>query len=97
MNLLKDYKPAYRYSSYGEPLIEMRFKTRGQAEQVLSTLEEIIEKYGQATIADYKDCCGLTSQLTDNQFGWTSLNNTKVRKILKGGYFIDFPEPISLK
>lgn len=88
------------YSSYkplGLELDKITFDTRTEAEEVLMFLDEMIEKYGKVTIADFKDCCGVTSNYTDNHYGWTSLEKAKVIRLLKSGYFIDFPKPIDLE
>lgn len=81
------------YSSYKPRALELdeiTFDTRTEAEEVLMFLDEAIEKYGKVTIADFKDRCGVTSNFTDNNYGWTSLEEAKVMR-LRSGYFINFP------
>lgn len=69
--------------------------SRSDAERVLGTLEDIIDKYGQASVADYYDTLGETSNFTDYKYGWTSLRGARI--VRKGnGYSLDLPRAILL-
>jgi len=72
---------------------EMIFDTRSDAEEVLSTLIELIDQYSIATVADFYDAAGLSSQYTDRNYGWDSLSQAFVRPI-RGGFVIELPRPL---
>ena len=52
--------------------------TRPSVQTVKRILCEIIDTYGCATVADYFDVIGIIPKYTDDKYGWTSLNKTKI-------------------
>lgn len=68
---------------------------RGEAEEVLSRLLDLIEDYEVATVADLYDLVGITSEFTDNKWGWTNLNTATVNRV-RDGYLISLPRPMVL-
>lgn len=64
--------------------------TRREAQNVLEELDYMIHKYGQASIADFYDIVGVTSDFTDNQYGWTSIRDAGIRPV-RDGYLIILP------
>lgn len=71
---------------FGEIVLE----TRGEAEEVLSHLVDLTVDYGMATVADLYDLVGITSNFTDNKYGWTDLRNSSVSRVSRG-YLINLP------
>ena len=70
-------------------------ETRGEAEDVLTRLDEIIDIYGMASVADLYDLVGVTGQYTDNKYGWTDIRTaTSVR--VRDGYLLKMPRAIPL-
>ena len=69
--------------------------TRPEADEVLDALREMIELYNQATVADLYDLVGVTTDFTDNAWGWTDLRGATVRPI-RGGYLLNLPRTRSL-
>lgn len=60
---------------------------RGEAEEVLDKLEEIIDVYGAATVADFYELLGVTGSYTDNKFGWTDIHTSTIVRVRNdGGY-----------
>ena len=93
------------YSSYSSPQrkqIEKRpsandfndviFESRGEAEEVLSNLIDIIVDYGATSVADLYDLVGITGSFTDNKWGWTDLSGSSVSRARGGGYIINLPK-----
>lgn len=72
------------YSSYEE------------TENVISTLLDLVDRYGQATVADYYDASNIESDWASADWGWRSFNKLESRRIADG-YVIDMPQPIYLK
>lgn len=71
---------------FGEILLE----TRGEAEEVLSHLVDLTVDYGVASVADLYDLVGITSNFTDNKYGWTDLRSASVSRV-RGGYVLNLP------
>lgn len=67
-------------------------QTRGEAEEVLSNLVDIVYDYGSASVADMYDLVGITGNFTDNKYGWTDLSGCRVNRARGGGYIIDLPK-----
>ena len=65
-------------------------ETRGEAEEVLSHLVDLTEDYGMASVADLYDLVGITSNFTDNKYGWDNLSSASVNRV-KDGYLISLP------
>jgi hypothetical protein len=69
--------------------------SRGEAEEVLSHLVDLIETYGMASVADLYDLVGITSSYTDTNFGWYNLASAHVNRI-SSGYLINLPRVVVL-
>ena len=69
--------------------------SRVDADEVLNALSEMIELYNQATVADLYDLVGVTTDFTDNAWGWRDLRTATVRPI-RGGYLLNLPRTIAL-
>ena len=67
------------------------FESRGEAEEVLSNLVDIVIDYGVATVADLYDLVGVTGSFTDNKYGWTDLKSASVVRV-REGYLIQLPK-----
>lgn len=70
--------------------------SRDEAELVLERMNDIIDNYDVASVADLNDLLGMPTTYTDNKFGWVYLGDTQIRQI-REGYLLDLPpaEPIS--
>ena len=77
--------------SYNDILLD----TRGEAEDVMSTMEELIDRYGEATVADLYSLVGVASRHTDVKWGWTDKRDLSYRRSGRG-YILDFAKPIYL-
>lgn len=80
-----------RTSSYSYDDIILR--DRGEAEDVLDRMEEIIDTYKVASVADLYDLVGITGNYTDNKYGWTSLRNAEIVRV-RDGYMIKMPRAV---
>lgn len=65
---------------------------RGEAEDVLSHLADLITDYGVASVGDYYDLLGIESSFTDNKYGWTNIADGYVDRV-RNGYCIRLPRP----
>ena len=64
------------------------------ANAVLRELDDNIFRYGQVSIADLYDCVGMTSDWTDNRYGWTSLRGATIRPVREGFMIVMPPTQI---
>lgn len=74
---------------FGEIILEKRV----EAEEVIDRMIDQIREYGQVSIADLYDMVDVTSQFTDNKWGWYDLEGARVRYV-NGGYLLDLPRPV---
>lgn len=71
---------------------EVSIPTRGEAERVLDRMKESVDVYGLVSVADLYDLVGVTSNFTDNKYGWTKHNfhDADIRRT-RDGYALDLP------
>lgn len=77
--------------SYDDIVID----SRGEAEEVLTRMDELVATYGIVSVADFYDLVGVTCNYTDNKYGWTNLRNAKVVPV-RDGYMIKLPKAMPL-
>jgi hypothetical protein len=69
--------------------------SRGEAEDVLDRMCELVAAYGMASVADLYDLVGITGNYTDNKYGWTDLRTACVDRV-RDGYLIKMPRIVPL-
>lgn len=80
---------------------------RGEAEEILIEMEEILNDYGQITVSDYYDLFGESTEFTQNNYGWLDLDNARIRRVPRGfydeetrryidGFAVEMPRPVAL-
>lgn len=67
--------------------------TRGEAEDVLNRMDDLIDAYGMVSVADLYDLVGISGNYTDNKYGWTNLRNAEVRRT-RDGYLLKLPKAL---
>lgn len=73
--------------NYDDVLLE----TRGEAEDVLTRMDELIDTYGQVSVADLYDLVGISGNYTDNNYGWTNIRNAEPVRV-RDGYILKLPK-----
>lgn len=68
---------------------------RGEAEEVLSRMDELIASYGLVSVADFYDLVGVTGSYTDNKYGWTDIRSASVVRV-RDGYMVKLPRALPL-
>ena len=71
---------------------EIELESRDEAYLVVDRLGDLIEEYGLATVADLYDLCGITTEYTDENWGWTSARYMSVIRSRRG-YMLQLPKP----
>lgn len=84
-----------RSYSTGYSFDEIILSTRGEAEDVLARMDELMDSYGLVRVADLYDLVGLTGNYTDNKYGWTNIRNAKIVRT-RDGYIIDMPRAVPI-
>ncbi len=69
---------------------DITLDSRTDAEEVLDTLQDMIERYGDVSVAAYYEMMNLPSNYTDEKYGWTNLANARVDRV-RDGYSIRMP------
>ena len=83
-------------TSSGNSYDDIVLESRGEAETVLSRMDEIMEEYSFVRVADLYDLVGVTGSFTDNNYGWTNIRNAKIVRV-RDGYKIDMPRALPLR
>lgn len=86
-----DSRSSSKYS-YDDIILE----TRGEAEDVLARMDEIMEDYDVVRVADLYDLVGITGEHTDNKYGWTNIRNAEVVRV-RDGYKIKMPRALPIR
>lgn len=71
---------------------DIEFSSRGEAQLVIDQLNEIIEEYQFATVADMYDLAGLIPPHTSNNYGWTSIRTAEPVRVRGGKYIVKLPK-----
>lgn len=75
---------------------ELIFDSRGDAEAVLSALEDIIAQFGVASVGDLYDLAQVsTTNYAINKYGWSDLRSAEVIRV-RDGYMIKLPRALPL-
>lgn len=74
---------------------EISIPSRGEAEEVLTRMDELIDTYGIVSVADFYDLVGVTCNYTDNKYGWTNIRNAEIVRV-RDGYKIKLPKALPL-
>lgn len=70
-------------------------ESRGEAEDVLERMDELIATYQVVSVADFYDLVGVSGNYTDNKYGWTDIRNASVIHV-RDGYMIKLPKALPL-
>lgn len=71
--------------------------SRADAEAVIEQMDGIVDTYGMVSVADLYDLVGMTSNYTDNNYGWTNIRNAEPVRLRDGGWMIKMPKAIPIK
>ena len=71
-------------------------ESRGEAEEVLTSMDEILDTYEIVRVADLYDLIGVSGTSTDNNYGWDSLRTAEVIRV-RDGYLLKLPRPKAIR
>lgn len=87
-NRYRGSRSAYSYNDIVVP-------TKADGERILDVLDDTISTYGCASVADFYDAVGVSTQYTDNNYGWTSIASARVVPVTDG-WRIDLPRAMPI-
>lgn len=70
--------------------------SRVEADDVLGILDDVIDKFGSASVGDLYDAVGMVGNYTDYKYGWTDLSTARVESV-RDGFLIRTPRAVALK
>jgi len=71
---------------------EIVLDTRAEAEEVIDQLFEVVERWGEVSVADLYELLGVPADHTDQKWGWRDIRGATVRRV-RDGYLLDLPNP----
>ena len=75
---------------------DILFTTRGDAEAVLSTMDEVLDQFGIISVLDMYDLAGYsTNNYTLERYGWNDIHTAKVVRVPEG-YIIQLPRAVPI-
>lgn len=92
-NVRRDYGTTRTKTGYNYD--DIILDNRGEAEDVLSRMDELISTYGLVSVADLYDLVGITGNYTDNKYGWTDIRSASVIRV-RDGYMLKLPKALPL-
>lgn len=79
------------------------FKTRQEADEIISMLGDVLEAYKKISIKDYYDILmnryknlKVQISITDPNYGWKSMDGISVKQTYDRQYYIQFPRTVPL-
>lgn len=71
---------------------DLAVPTQQYAETLLANMHDLLNQYRVVTVADLYELAGITTQPSDNAYGWTSLEGARIA-IVREGYRLELPRP----
>lgn len=71
---------------------EIILSSRVEAEEVLDRLEDLCDRYDNASVADLYELMGISGNYTDAKWGWTDIQGASVSRA-RNGYLLNLPKP----
>lgn len=71
---------------------EIVLPTRAEAETIIERLDDLCDRYSQATVSDLYELLGVTADFTDEKYGWQDMRAAGVSRV-RDGYLLDLPRP----
>ena len=87
--------PSRARARAGYSFDDVILETRGEAEEVLSSMDELIETYGSVSVADMYDLVGISCEYTDNKYGWKNIRTAEPVRV-RDGYMLKLPRALPL-
>ncbi len=86
------YRPQRSTKRESRKFDQVEVPSRKEAEDILNTMVDRTIMYGMASVADLYDLSGVPSVYTDNDWGWDSVEGSRIERS-RNGYIIRMPQP----
>ena len=70
-------------------------ETRGEAEEVLDSMDDMLDRYEAVSVSDLYDLIGERCPFTAEKYGWYNLRNASVVRV-RNGYMLKLPKAVPL-
>lgn len=89
---------SYSRKSYGNSreFEDVIVNTRGEAQEVLDKMNELMGRYGLVRVADLYEAVGIDGSYTAVNYGWTDIRSADVIRLRDGGYLLKMPRALPL-
>ena len=72
------------------------FGNRGDAEAVLTAMDDIMDRFGVVSVGDFYDLADVPNpNYTVNKYGWTNIRSAQVMRV-RDGYIIKLPRAVPI-
>ncbi|MCF8018150.1 MAG: hypothetical protein K9L62_02005 [Vallitaleaceae bacterium] len=76
---------------------EVEVNTRGEAEDILASMTDLVNRYGCVSVLDLYDLANISSNnYTDENYGWMSMRNSDVVRMSNGKFRLKLPKAMPL-
>lgn len=86
------YKSYDDYCAKKQPKETFYVETREEGERIIDTLKELLQNYGEVSVADLNDLMGVPSSYREIRRGWTDLKTASLKR-KRCGYYLVLPDP----
>lgn len=96
----RDYSSSTRRDSErrrrGYEIDDVILDSRGEAEDVLDRMDDVLDEYKVVTVSDFYDLVGISDEPIDHKYGWRNIASAEVVRSRDGGYMIRLPRPMPI-
>jgi hypothetical protein len=85
-------QPLSRRARAAHDFEEIIIPSRSEAEMVLSSMFDVLERYDEVTVANLYELVGIPSNYAEVRYGWTDLRGSRIERI-SHGYLLNLPRP----
>lgn len=91
----REYKLAGSRSGFNYD--DIIFDSRGDAEAVLSAMQDVIDQFGKVSVADLYDLAEVSNtNYATNKYGWADIRHAETYRLRNGGYILKLPRALPL-
>lgn len=91
----REYKLAGSRSGFDYD--DIVFNSRGDAEAVLSAMQDVIDQFGKVSVADLYDLAEVSNtNYAANKYGWADIRHAEPYRLRDGGYILKLPRALPL-
>lgn len=92
----RDREPMSRRARAQHDFDEVILSTRVEADEILTQMYDLLEKFDAVSVADLYELSGISSNHVDHRWGWVDLTGSGITRT-RSGYLLDLPRPEPLK